>query len=206
MGSILPQIEAQQMTDTTILIVDKDAIMLLDLRDLLQRMGYQVVGEALDARGAIKLARQLGPSLVIMGVQLAGDMDGIDATAVLASEQVAPVLLLTSLSDANLARRAAEAGATGYLLKPFDEDSLRPAIEVSISRFRQIRLLENKVNHLLEELETNKLVERAKGVLMNQHKLTEEEALARIQQVCNSTNKSMRAVAEAIVLAQRIGA
>jgi response regulator NasT len=194
------------MTDTTILLVDKDEIVRLDLRDLLRGMGYQVLADASDARRAISLARRLRPNLVIMGVHLAGDMDGIDATAVLASEQVAPVLLLASQSDADLARRAAEAGAAGFLLKPVDEDSLQPAIEVAVSRFRQFCLLENRVNSLLEELETSKAVERAKAVLMKQHRLTEEEALARIQQASSSTKKSIRAVAEAIILAQRLGA
>src|SRR5207248_7718339 len=126
------------------------------------------------------LARKLRPDLVIMDVRLPGNIDGIDAVALLAAERIAPVLLLTGFSDADLAHRAAEAGAAGYVLKPFDEDNLRPAIEIALSRSRQIMGLEQKVMDLLEELEMRKLIEHAKGMLMQEHALTADEALSRM--------------------------
>jgi response regulator NasT len=197
---------SDNISGTTILIVDEDSILRLDLRDLLQAMGYLVIGEARDGQSAITMARSLHPDLVIMGVRLVGDMDGVGVAAMLTSERIAPVLLLSHFSDAPLARRAAEAGVAGYVLKPVDEGNLYPAIELAISRFRQIQSLENKIRYLLDELETTKLLERAKGVLMKQHQLTEEEALARIENVCSNSKKSIRVVAEAIILTQRLGA
>ena len=194
------------MTDTSVVIADDDAILRLDLRDLLQTMGYRVVGETSNARAAVDLARKLRPDLVIMDVRLPGSMDGIDAVALLAAERIAPVLLLTGFSDADLAHRAAEAGAAGYVLKPFDEDNLRPAIEIALSRSRQIKGLEQKVTDLLEELETRKIIEHAKGMLMQEHALTADEALNRMQKASIDSHKTMREVAEAIILAANIGA
>ena len=118
--------------NTSVVIVDDDAILRLDLRDLLQTMGYHVIGETRDARAAINIARRLRPDLVIMDVRLPGNMDGVDAAAVLTAERIAPVLLLSGFSDAEVAHRAAEAGAAGYVLKPFHEDNLRPAIEIAL--------------------------------------------------------------------------
>jgi two-component system, response regulator PdtaR len=194
------------MTDTSVVIADDDAILRLDLRDLLHTMGYRVVGETSDAPAAVDLARKLRPDLVIMDVRLPGNMDGIDAVALLAAERIAPVLLLTGFSDAELAHRAAEAGAAGYVLKPFDEDNLRPAIEIALSRSRQIMGLEQKVMDLLEELETRKIIEHAKGMLMHEHALTADEALSRMQKASIDSHKTMREVAEAIILAAGIGA
>ncbi|MFL5734806.1 MAG: ANTAR domain-containing response regulator [Chloroflexia bacterium] len=194
------------MIDTSIVIVDDDAILRLDLRDLLQIMGYQVVGETWEARTAIKLAYKLRPDLVIMDVRLPGNMDGIDAAAELNARRIAPVLLLTGFSDPELIHRAAEAGAAGYTLKPFDEDHLRPAIEIALSHSRQIRSLEQKVRDLLEELETRKIVEHAKSMLMREHHLTEDEALSRMQKASDLSHKTMREVAEAVILAADIGA
>lgn len=191
---------------TTVLIIDGDAIVRIDLRDLLETMGYRVIGEADDAQGAITMASRLHPDLVIMGVRLAGDMDGVDAAAVLTSKRVAPVLLLSHFGDARLVHRAAVAGAAAYVLMPFDEDSLRPAIEIALSRWRKIESLEQKVIDLTEELETRKVVELAKSVLMRQYALTEDEAFKRMTRVSAESHKTMRAVAEAIILAQGLSA
>ena len=192
------------MIETSVVTVDDDAIVRLDLRDLLRTMGYQVVGEAGDAQSAINLTRKLRPDLVIMDVQLPGEMDGIDAAAVLTAQRTSAVLLLAALSDSNLAQRAAEAGATGYLLKPFSEDELRPAIEIALSRSRQIQALEKKVIDLIEELETHKIIEHARGMLMHEHNLTADEALSRMEKASTNSLKPMRAIAEAIILAGQI--
>jgi response regulator NasT len=168
------------MAQTRIIIVDDDSLIRMDLRDLLQRMGYLVVGEAGDAQSGINTARSLRPDLVIMDVRMAGDKDGIDAAATLTAERLAPVLLLTAFSDMDLVQRATEAGVGGYLLKPFSEGELRPAIEVTLARFREFQELSREAQDLRDQLDTRKLVERAKGVLMNQLHLSEEEAFSRI--------------------------
>jgi response regulator NasT len=192
------------MAQTRIIIVDDDSLIRMDLRDLLQRMGYLVVGEAGDAQSGINTARSLRPDLVIMDVRMAGDKDGIDAAATLTAERLAPVLLLTAFSDMDLVQRATEAGVGGYLLKPFSEGELRPAIEVTLARFREFQELSREAQDLRDQLDTRTLVERAKGVLMNQLHLSEEEAFSRIQKASMNTRKPMKAIAEAILLSKQI--
>jgi response regulator NasT len=192
------------MAQTRIIIVDDDSLIRMDLRDLLQRMGYLVVGEAGDAQSGINTARSLRPDLVIMDVRMAGDKDGIDAAATLTAERLAPVLLLTAFSDMELVQRATEAGVGGYLLKPFSEGELRPAIEVVLARFREFQELSREAQDLRDQLDTRKLVERAKGVLMNQLHLSEEEAFSRIQKASMNTRKPMKAIAVAILLSKQI--
>ncbi len=193
-----------QTAQTRILIVDDDSLIRLDLRGLLEQMGYAVVGEAGDAAGAISSARNLRPDLVFMDIRMAGDLDGIDAAATLTAENLAPVLLLTAFSDLELVQRAADAGVVGYLLKPFSEAELRPAIELTLARFREYRTLAAETADLRDQLETRKLVERAKGMLMQQLKLTEAEAFSRIQRASMNTRKPMRAIAEAILLTNQV--
>jgi response regulator NasT len=135
---------------------------------------------------------------------MAGDKDGIDAAATLTAERLAPVLLLTAFSDMELVQRATEAGVGGYLLKPFSEGELRPAIEVTLARFREFQELSREAQDLRDQLDTRKLVERAKGVLMNQLHLSEEEAFSRIQKASMNTRKPMKAIAEAILLSKQI--
>ena len=192
------------MAQTRIIIVDDDSLIRMDLRDLLQRMGYLVVGEAGDAQSGINTARSVRPDLVIMDVRMAGDKDGIDAAATLTAERLAPVLLLTAFSDMELVQRATEAGVGGYLLKPFSEGELRPAIEVTLARFREFQELAREAQDLRDQLDTRKLVERAKGVLMIQLHLSEEEAFSRIQKASMNTRKPMKAIAEAILLSKQI--
>ena len=192
------------MAQTRIIIVDDDSLIRMDLHDLLQRMGYLVVGEAGDAQSGINTARSVRPDLVIMDVRMAGDKDGIDAAATLTAERLAPVLLLTAFSDMELVQRATEAGVGGYLLKPFSEGELRPAIEVTLARFREFQELAREAQDLRDQLDTRKLVERAKGVLMNQLHLSEEEAFSRIQKASMNTRKPMKAIAEAILLSKQI--
>lgn len=192
-------------TEIGVLIVDDDPIFRLDLRDLLRTMGYLVVGEAGEAQRAIALARKLRPDLVIMDIRLPGEMDGIAAAEILTAEQIAAVLLLTGFSDVDLAQRAAEAGATGYLLKPLTEDILRPAVHIACARFRQIQSLQQELLGLREEQETLQIIERATNVLMSEYQLSEEEALDRIRTASTTARKPPRAVAEAIILAKQVG-
>jgi response regulator NasT len=172
----------------------------MDLREMLTNLGYLVVGEVADGTSAINLARELRPDIVIMDIKMP-DLDGIDAARVLTEERIAPVVLLTAYSQSELIERAKEAGVVGYIVKPIRESDLAPAIEVALARFSELRALEREVGDLKDALETRKLVDRAKGILMDGQGLTEAQAFRRIQTMSMNTRKSMRQVAEAIILA-----
>jgi len=187
-----------------VIIADDEALIRLDLREMLTSLGYLVVGEAGDGRSAVNLARELRPDIVIMDIKMP-DMDGIEAARILTEERIAPVLLLSAYSQRDLVERAREAGVAGYLVKPFRENDLAPAIEVALSRFAEFRTLEKEVGNLKLALETRKLVDRAKGILMDRQGLTEAEAFRKIQKMSMDNRKPMKAVAEAIILAYQVG-
>ncbi len=199
--------EVRALTQTRIVIADDESIIRMDLREMLSGMGYQVVGEAGDGREAVNLARELKPDLVIMDIKMPemdGITDGITAARILTEEKLAPVLLLTAYSQRELIQDARDAGVINYIVKPFRQDELMPAIEVALSRFREFRDLEREMGDLKETLEARKVIERAKGVLMDQYSMKEADAFRRIQKLSMDTRKSMREIAEAILLAQEI--
>ncbi len=183
-----------------IVIADDESLIRLDLREMLTHLGYDVIGEAGDGRSAMELARRLRPDLLIMDIKMP-DLDGISAAEELTRERIAPVVLVTAYSDQGLVERAREAGVVGYVVKPFREAELLPVIELSRARFDEFRTLEREVGSLKEALETRKLIERAKGVLMESHGLRESEAFHRIRKTSMDARKSMKEVAEAILLA-----
>ena len=193
------------MTERTrVIIADDESIIRMDLREMLTNLGYLVVGEVGDGRSAVNLARELKPEIVIMDIKFEGEeFDGIDAARILTEEQIAPVLLLTAYSQRDLVVRAREAGVVGYLVKPFREADLVPAIEVALARFAEFRAVEDQVGDLEEALATRKFVDRAKGILMDSQSLTEAEAFRRIQKMSMNTRKPMKDVAEAIILAHQ---
>jgi response regulator NasT len=188
---------------TRVIIADDESLIRMDLREMLTNLGYLVVGEAGDGRSAVTLARELLPDIVIMDVKMP-DMDGIEAATVLTEERIAPVLLLSAYSQQELVQRARQAGVAGYLVKPFRESDLTPAIEVVLARFSEFRSLEREVESLQDALETRKLVDRAKGILMDTQGLNENEAFRRIQKMSMNNRKSMRSVAEAVILAHQV--
>ena len=192
------------MEGLRILIVDDESIIRMDLREMLSNLGYLVIGEVGDGRSAVNLARELRPDLVIMDIKMP-DMDGIDAAKILTEEKIAPVLLLTAYSQRELVSRAKEAGVAGYLVKPFRESDLSPAIEVALARFVEFEALEKEVGDLQQALETRKFVDRAKGILMDTQGLAEAEAFRKIQKMSMNTRKPMKEVAEAIILAHEAG-
>jgi response regulator NasT len=192
------------MSDTRILLAEDEVISRMDLREMLENLGYSVVGEAGDGVAAVNLARTLKPDLVVMDIKMP-ELDGISAAETLAQERVTPVLLLTAYSDKEFVDRAVDAGVMGYLVKPFAEAQLKPAIEVALERWREIRQIQQDLAQTQETLETRKLVERAKGVLMDSQSLKEAEAFRRIQRLSMNSRKSMREVAEAILLAHEAG-
>ena len=181
-----------------VLIAEDEALIRLDLAEMLRDEGYQVVGEAGDGQEAVDLAESLRPDLVIMDVKMPR-RDGIDAAAEIADKRIAPVVLLTAFSQRDLVEKARDAGAMAYLVKPFSISDLIPAIEVAISRFSEITELEREVADLGERLETRKLVERAKGLLQAKHAMTEPEAFTWMQRAAMDRRTSMKHVAEVVL-------
>ncbi len=192
------------MERTRVVIADDESIVRMDLKEMLTTLNYLVVGEVGDGQSAVNLARELKPDVVLMDIKMP-DMDGIEAAKILTEEQIAPVVLLTAYSQKDLVDRAKEAGVVGYLVKPFREADLLPAIEVALARFSEFKQMNQEVHDLQDALETRKVVDRAKGILMDAQGLEEQEAFRRIQKMSMNTRKPMKEVAEAIILAHRAG-
>lgn len=191
------------MEKLRIVIADDESIIRLDLKETLQRMGHQVVAEAGDGRVAVELVREHRPDLVILDVKMP-EMDGVDAAKEISRDKLAPVLLLTAYSQQDLVERAMEAGVFAYVVKPFTETDLLPAMSVAIARFREFSAISQEAQSLAQALETRKIVDRAKGILMDKHGLREQEAFRRIQQQSMNTRKTMREIAEAIIIASEV--
>ena len=181
-----------------VVIAEDEALIRLDLAEMLREEGYQVVGEAGDGQEAVDRAESLRPDLVIMDVKMPR-RDGIDAAAEIAAKRIAPVVLLTAFSQRDLVEKARDAGAMAYLVKPFSISDLVPAIEVALSRFTEITELEREVADLGDRLETRKLVERAKGLLQAKHGMTEPEAFTWMQRAAMDRRTSMKRVAEVVL-------
>jgi AmiR/NasT family two-component response regulator len=192
------------MERTRVIIADDESLIRMDLREMLTNQGYLVVGEVADGRSAVNQARELRPDIIIMDIKMP-DMDGIEAAKILTEERIAPVVLLSAYSQRDLVQRAREAGVVAYLVKPYREEELTPAIEVALARFEEFKELEAQVTDLQQALETRKLVDRAKGILMDKQGLTEAEAFRKIQKMSMDNRKPMKDVAEAIILAHQVG-
>jgi two-component system, response regulator PdtaR len=190
--------ETAQPTPRTVVIAEDETLIRMDLAEMLVEEGYDVVGQAGDGQKAIELAEQLRPDLVILDVKMPV-LDGIAAAEAIAGKRIAPVVMLTAFSQRDLVERAREAGAMSYLVKPFSQTDLVPAIEMAVSRFAEIAQLESEVADLTERLETRKAVDRAKGILQEQLSLTEPEAFRWIQKTAMDLRMSMREVAEGVV-------
>ncbi|MBL8087095.1 MAG: response regulator [Chthonomonas sp.] len=191
------------MEKMRILIADDDPIILLDLKQMLESLDYEVVAEAGDGKQAVALAEEVQPDTCVFDVKMPV-MDGIEAASLVAEQGLAPVILLTAYSDRELVERAKGAGVFAYLVKPFKPSDLPPAIEVARSRFEQNRALVADYEDVKERLETRKLLDRAKGLLMQEHDVSESEAYRRMQVQSMNSRKSMREVAEAIILAKSV--
>ena len=183
-----------------VLVAEDEALIRLDLKEMLEEEGYAVVGEAADGEQAVEMAGRLRPDLVILDVKMP-KMDGIAAAERIAGERVAPVVILTAFSQRDLVERAREAGAMAYLVKPFQKKDLVPTIEMATSRFAEIVALEQEVSGLQERLEARKIIERAKGVLMTEHSMTEPEAFRWIQRTAMDRRTTMRSIADAVLAA-----
>lgn len=183
---------------TRVVIAEDEALIRLDLKEMLEEEGYSVVGEAGDGLAAVKLAEEHRPDLVILDVKMPV-LDGISAAERIAKDRIAPVLMLTAFSQRELVERARDAGAMAYLVKPFSKSDLVPAIEMAVSRYTELSALEAEVADLAQRLETRKLVDRAKSVLQTKYGLSEPAAFRWIQKTSMDRRLSMQAVAEAVI-------
>jgi two-component system, response regulator PdtaR len=197
-ASVLATGSERSVTARRVLVAEDEALIRLDLIEMLSEEGYVVVGEAADGQQAVEQAEALRPDLVIMDVKMP-KMDGIEAASIIAERRIAPVVILTAFSQRDLVERARDAGAMAYLVKPFGRRDLMPALELAVSRFRELVALESEVAGLTDRLETRKAVERAKGLLMTRHGLTEPEAFRWIQRSAMDRRTTMKAVAHAIL-------
>ncbi len=190
--------DATTRAPRTVVIAEDEALIRMDLAEMLGEEGYDVVGQAGDGARAVELAQELRPDLVILDVKMP-KLDGIAAAEAIAHDRIAPVVILTAFSQRDLVDRAREAGAMAYLVKPFTKNDLVPAIEMALSRFAELSMLEAEVADLSERLAMRKSVDRAKGILQEQLKLSEPEAFRWIQKTAMDLRLSMRQVAEGVV-------
>jgi AmiR/NasT family two-component response regulator len=190
--------DATSSSPRRVLIAEDEALIRLDLKEMLQEEGYEVVGEAGDGETAVRLAEELKPNLVVLDVKMPV-LDGISAAERIARARTAPVLILTAFSQRELVDRAREAGAMAYLVKPFSKGDLVPAIEMAVARYEELTTLESEVADLSERLETRKVVDRAKGILQTRFGLTEPDAFRWIQKAAMDKRTSMREVAKVVL-------
>ena len=181
-----------------VLIAEDETIIRLDLRTLLERAGHEVVGEARDGEEAVKLARELEPDLAIMDVKMP-KLDGIDAARKILDERPIPIVMLTAYGQDELVSRAVEAGVFGYLVKPFRESDLLPAIQTARARYNELAALREEAESLSEALAARKAIERAKGLLMEKEGLSEADAFARLRKASQVSGRPLKVVAEAVV-------
>jgi two-component system, response regulator PdtaR len=181
-----------------VLIAEDEALIRLDLKEMLEEEGYTVVAEVGDGQQAVDQAKELSPDLVILDIQMPV-LDGLSAAEQIASARIAPVIVLTAFSQRELVERARDAGAMAYLVKPFSKNDLVPAIEVARGRFAEMSALDSEVRTLEERLETRKVIEQAKGRLMAQQGITEAEAFRWIQRTAMNQRTSMKALAQTIL-------
>ncbi|MCH5641424.1 MULTISPECIES: ANTAR domain-containing response regulator [unclassified Gordonia (in: high G+C Gram-positive bacteria)] len=181
-----------------VLVAEDDSLIRMDLIEMLREEGYDVVGEAPNGQAAVELTESLGPDLVIMDIKMP-IRDGIDAATEIAQKRLAPVVMLTAFSQRDFIEKARDAGAMAYLVKPFTKADLVPAIEVAVSRYQELKMLEREVATVNDRLETRKVVERAKGLLMEKQGLSEPEAFKWIQRAAMDRRTTMKAVAQVVV-------
>lgn len=187
-----------KMDKLKIVIADNESIIRMDLKEILEEAGHDVVGEAVNGKKAVELARKYHPDLVIMDIKMP-EMDGIAAAKIIDDERIAPVLLLTAFSQADVVEKAKHSGVLAYLVKPVREDNLFPAMQIALTRFKEIQQLELELDNAKNSLEMRKILDRAKGILMDAYNLSESEAYRRIQQYSMTKRRTIKDVAEAII-------
>ncbi len=186
-----------------ILIADDEAVLRLDLRAILEALGHVVIGEADNGEAALVLARRLRPDLTILDVMMPGK-NGLEAAEAINQERLGPVILLTAYSDTPLIEQASRAGVLAYLVKPYRQQEIQPAVEIAIARYREMRALEGSRDDAQDQIETGRLVGRAKRVLMERHNISDQEAFRRLNAQALSTERPLREIAECILLTSNI--
>src|SRR3954471_13507694 len=181
-----------------ILVAEDETIIRLDLCGLLERAGYEVVGEAKDGEEAVSLARELEPDLAVLDVKMPR-LDGIDAARKMLEERPIPIVMLTAFGQRELVERAAEAGVYGYLVKPFREQDVLPALETARARHEELAAVRAEADSLSEALAARKVIERAKGLLMEKESLSEKDAFARLRKASQVSGRPLRVIAEAVI-------
>jgi AmiR/NasT family two-component response regulator len=181
-----------------VLIAEDETIIRLDLKTLLERAGYEVCAEARDGEEAVELARSMEPDVAVLDVKMPR-LDGIEAARRILDERPIPIVMLTAYGQDELVSRAVEAGVFGYLVKPFREQDLLPAIHTARARHHELAALREEADSLAEALEARKVIERAKGLLMTKETLSEEEAFARLRKASQVSGRPLKVVAEAVV-------
>jgi AmiR/NasT family two-component response regulator len=181
-----------------ILVAEDETIIRLDLKETLERAGFEVCGEARDGEEAVELAREEKPDLAVLDVKMPR-LDGIEAARRILAERPIPIVMLTAYGHDELVARAVEAGVFAYLVKPFRESDLLPAIQTAKARYAELEALREEAESLAEALATRKVVERAKGLLMEQEGLSEQDAFSRLQRVSQASGRPMKVVAEALI-------
>lgn len=191
------------MEPLNILIADDETIITMSLTSMLQNIGCRVVGRARSGQEAVDMAKDISPDLIIMDIKM-NDMDGLEASKRILAEHPVPIIILTAFSQADLIEKADAIGVSGYLVKPVTENDLLPAISLARSRFKQFRDLQREVGDLKEAIQTRKLIEQAKGILMEQEGISEAEAFKRIQQQSRNQNVPMAKLAEALIMSSKV--
>ena len=188
----------EKVTRPRVLVAEDEALIRLDLVELLEEQGYEVVGQAADGEKAVEMARELRPDLVVMDVKTP-KMDGITAAESITDERITPVVMLTAFSQRELIQKAKTAGAMAYVVKPFDASDVVPAIEIAMARFQEMQALDDEVASLEERLESRKIIDQAKGILQEALGMTEPEAFRFIQKTAMDLRRSMREVASGVI-------
>jgi response regulator NasT len=185
-----------------VVIAEDEAIIRLDLKEILEEEGYEVVGETGRGDEAVELVKEHQPDIAILDIKMPG-LDGLSAAREIAGERRAAVLILTAFSQRDLVEQARDAGTLGYLVKPFQRTELVPAIEVALGRFKETLVLHDQVRNLEEQLETRKVVDRAKGMLMDTHSLSETDAFGFLQKTAMKERVTMKTIAEQVLSGDR---
>jgi len=186
-----------------VLIAEDEALIRMDLKEMLVEVGHEVVGEARDGAEAIELTRELNPDIVFMDINMPG-VTGIEAAEVIGEERLAPIVMVTAFSQSTYVEQAASAGAMAYVVKPFSRADIVPAMHVAVSRFAEASALATEVEDLAERLETRKKLDRAKGILMARG-MTEPEAFKRLQKLAMDKRRPLKEIAEAVIIAEEAG-